>query len=85
MKHIDIYENFSSFPSRKEFTDAEIAYYQKMWDWLPQKYRFNQFFVKLWNQAKDKRYLSNKQWIQLEYLLKNGKSQYEAGILPNNY
>jgi hypothetical protein len=85
MKNIIIYENFNQYQKKKEFTDSEIDYYQKLWDWLPQKYRFNQFFLKLWNQAKDKRYLSNKQWIQLEYLLKNGKSQYEAGILPNNY
>jgi len=85
MKHIEIYENFGSSQVRKEFTDSEIQYYQKMWDWLPEKYRYNRFFSSLWDQAKSKRYLSSKQWIQLEYLLKNGKSQYEAGILPNNY
>lgn len=84
MKHLDIFENFSN-QQKKEFSDSEIEYYQKMWDWLPQKYRYNQFFVKLWNQVKLKRYLSKKQWIQLEYLLKNGRTQYEAGILPNNY
>jgi len=84
MKHLAIYENFN-LPDRKYFTDSEIVYYQKMWDWLPQKYRYNQFFLKLWNQVKEKKYLSKKQWIQLEYLLKNGRSQYEAGILPSNY
>lgn len=84
MKHIKLFENFNQ-PERKNFTDSEIQYYQKLWDWLHEKYRTNKFFLKLWNQAKSKRYLSKKQWIQLEYLLKNGKSQYEAGILPNNY
>lgn len=84
MRHLDIFESFNH-QGKKEFTDSEIEYYQKMWDWLPQKYRYNQFFVKLWNQVKLKRYLSKKQWIQLEYLLKNGRTQYEAGILPNNY
>jgi hypothetical protein len=84
MNHIDLFENFIN-PQRKEFTESEIQYYQRLWDSLNQKYRWNTFFVKLWGQAKEKRYLTNKQWIQLEYLLKNGRSQYDAGILPNNY
>jgi len=84
MKHLFIFENFSN-TERKQFTDAEIEYYQKLWDWLPEKYRYNRFFSSLWDQAKFKRSLTKKQWTQLEYLLKNGKSQYEAGILPSNY
>jgi hypothetical protein len=84
MEHIELYENFG-MSEKKEFTANEIEYYQKLWDWLPQKYRFNPFFSKLWNQVKTKKYLTKKQWTQLEYLLKNGKSQYEAGILPSNY
>lgn len=84
MNHIELYETFN-YSQRKEFTQSEIEYYQKMWDWLPEKYRLNRFFSNIWDQAKLKRYLSQKQWIQLEYLLKNGKSQYEAGILPSNY
>lgn len=83
MKNLYLYENFQE-ENRKNFTDAEIEYYQKMWDWLHEKYRYNQFFLKLWNQVKLKRYLSKKQWIELEYLLKNGKTRYEAGILPSN-
>jgi hypothetical protein len=84
MNHIQIFENFIQ-GGRKEFTDSEIEYYQKLWDWLHDKYRYNKFFLSPWDQAKNKRSLSNKQWTQLEFLLKNGKSQYEAGILPNNY
>ena len=84
MKHIQLFENFEQ-GARKEFSDSEIVYFQRLWDSLNQKYRYNQFFVKLWNQAKDKRSLTNKQWTQLEYLLRNGRSQYEDGILPNNY
>jgi len=84
MNHIDLFENFIN-PQRKEFTESEIQYYQRLWDSLNQKYRWNSFFIKLWEQAKDKRYLTKKQWTQLEYLLKNGRSQYDAGILPNNY
>lgn len=84
MTHIQIFENFIP-ERRKEFTDSEIQYFQKLWDSLYDKYRYNKFFSSLWNQVKNKKSLSNKQWIQLEFLLKNGKSQYEAGILPNNY
>ena len=84
MNHIQLFENFIQ-GERKEFTDSEIQYYQKMWDWLHDKYRYNKFFLTLWNQVKKKKYLTTKQWTQLEFLLKNGKSQYEAGILPNNY
>jgi hypothetical protein len=79
-----LFENFNQ-GGRKKFTDDEINYYQKLWDWLPEKYRYNRFFSSLWDQAKMKRSLSQKQWTQLEFLLKNGKSQYEAGILPSNY
>jgi hypothetical protein len=32
-----------------------------------------------------KKELTKRQWLELEFLLKNGKSRYEAGILPNNY
>ena len=84
MKNLELYENFMD-NARKEFTDSEIVYFQRLWDSLNQKYRYNQFFLKLWNQARDKKYLTKKQWRQLEYLLRNGRSQYEAGLLPNNY
>jgi len=84
MNHISLFENFSE-NTKKEFTDSEIQYYQKLWNFLPEKYRYNKFFLTLWNQVNKKKYLTKKQWTQLEYLLKNGKSQYEAGILPSNY
>jgi hypothetical protein len=83
MKHLEIYENFQN-TEKRYFTDSEIRYYQKFWDSLNFKYRNNKFFVTLWNKMSTKKELSNKQWIELEYLLKNGKSRYEAGILPNN-
>ena len=84
MNHIQLFENFNA-PDKKEFTDAEVQYYQKLWDWLHDKYRYNKFFLSLWNKVISKKSLTNKQWIELEFLLKNGKSRYEAGILPNNY
>jgi hypothetical protein len=56
-----------------------------MWDWLPERYRNNSFFSNVWQQMRSKKSLTKKQWTELEYLLKNGKSRYEAGILPTNY
>ena len=83
MNHIKLYEQFQE--NKKYFTDAEITYYQKLWDWLHERHRNNAFFSKLWSQAKINKYLTKKQWTELEFLLKNGKSRYEAGILPSNY
>lgn len=84
MKNLEIYENFQTY-GRKSFTDAEIKYFTTLWGWLHFKYTTNPFFSKLWNQVITKKYLSKNQWIELEYLLKNGKSRYEAGLLPPNY
>jgi hypothetical protein len=83
MNHIKLYEQFQD--NKKYFTDAEITYYQKLWDWLHERHRNNSFFSKLWSQVKINKYLTKKQWTELEFLLKNGKSRYEAGILPSNY
>lgn len=82
MINLEIFENFNT---RKTFTEGEISYYQRLWDFLNEKYRRNKFFSNIWEQAKAKRSLSGKQWSELEFLLKNGKSRYEAGILPHNY
>jgi hypothetical protein len=84
MRNIKLYENFHD-QNRVFFTDSQISYYQKMWDWLPERYRNNSFFSNVWQQMRSKKSLTKKQWTELEYLLKNGKSRYEAGILPTNY
>jgi len=84
MKNLEIYENFQQ-SNRVFFNDSQISNYQKMWDWLPEKYRNNSFFLNVWQQMRSKKSLTKKQWTELEYLLKNGKSRYEAGILPPNY
>lgn len=84
MRNIKLYENFQD-QNRVFFTDSQISYYQKMWDWLPERYRNNSFFSNVWQQMRFKKSLTKKQWTELEYLLKNGKSRYEAGILPKNY
>lgn len=83
MENLKVFENFDP-KQRKHFTESEIRYYQKAWNSLPQKYYYNKFFSSIWDQAKRRRSLSLKQWRELEFLLKNGTSRYEAGILPSN-
>lgn len=84
MKNLEIYENFQP-QGRKSFTDEEIKHYSKLWGFLNIKYANTPFFSSLYNQMITKKSLTQKQWGELEYLLKNGKSRYEAGILPKNY
>lgn len=83
MKNLEIYENFQS-GERKNFTDEEIRYYSKLWSFLNIRYANNPFFSSLYNKMTTKKSLTQKQWSELEYLLKNGRSKYEAGILPKN-
>jgi hypothetical protein len=84
MKHLKIFGNID--PSKyKDFTESEIAYYQRLWDFLHFRYRNNKFFSSLWDKLISKKRLTKNQWIELEFLLKNGKSRYEAGLLPPNY
>jgi hypothetical protein len=82
MKHLKIFENTKAY---KDFSESEIAYYQKLWDFLHYRYRTNKFFSGLWEKVIAKKRLTNNQWIELEFLLKNGKSRYESGLLPSNY
>ncbi len=56
-----------------------------MWYFLHEMYRNNKIFKSLWDQAKRRASLSNKQWRELEHLLKNGKSRYESGNISNRY
>ena len=70
---------------KKKFTEEEIKYYQKLWNFLHEKHRTNKFFSGLWERVKNKKALSKRQRMELEFLLKNGKSRYEAGQLPSNY
>jgi hypothetical protein len=97
MKNLKLFEEYGSasygaqnrntgdLAGKKTFTDAEIAYYEKLWNWTNVKYHNNKFFSNLWNKVKTKKELTKRQWLELEFLLKNGKSRYESGVLPNNY
>lgn len=83
MKYLDLYESFKH-SVRKYFTEEEIKHYSKLWGFLNIRYANNPFFSSIYNQMTTKKSLTQKQWSELEYLLKNGRSKYEAGILPKN-
>lgn len=84
MRYLKILESIAP-NNYKVFTDSEISYYNKLWNSLNLKYTNNQFFSSLWSKVLDKKRLTKNQWRELEFLLKNGKSRYESGILPSNY
>lgn len=66
--------------------EKKLNYYKKLWNSLNVKYtQYNKFFPQLYKKMVENRKLSRLQWAELEYLLKNGKSRYDAGILPKNY
>ena len=81
MKNLEIFENF--IPSnRKEFTDSEIAYFQKLWDSLNQKYRYNQFLLEE-NDDPDRH--SNEITLQSgEYIYEIYQAPEVAGFAPDN-
>lgn len=71
--------------TRKEFTDSQIAYYERIWKTMPYRYTQNKFFSSVWETMKTKKSLTQNQWVELEFLFKNGKSRYEAGqFSPKN-
>ena len=85
MKNIKIYEEFNNLSEGKVFDDSQINYYQNIWGSLNIKYTNNPFYKSLFIKLKNKSPLSTKQWNELEFLLKNGKSRYESGDLgPKN-
>ena len=67
------------------FEEDRIKYYNALWNSLKLVYHQNRFFSSLHSQMNDKKKLTIKQWNQYKYLLTNGRSMYEAGILPKNY
>ena len=83
MKNIQLYEEYSS--ENIIFNDGQIQRAETLWNSLHFKYRSNKFFTNLFDKMKNQRTLSKKQWNELNYLLTNGKSRYESGILPKNY
>jgi len=63
------------------FDDKQIASLKKKFASLNVKYANNPFYKSVMAGLEDKKKLSMKQWEELSYLLANGKTKYEAGIL----
>jgi hypothetical protein len=90
MKHIKKYEAITEIQNSGNYiifdNENELKYYKNLWNSLHVKYtQYNKYFPQLFNQMVGKKKLSRLQWAELEFLLKNGKSRYEAGVLPKNY
>lgn len=64
-----------------EFTPGRVESINVSFNSLPSKYRNNKFFKSIISQLNKNNTLSKKQYDQLSFLLKNGQTMYEAGIL----
>jgi len=65
----------------KEFDQTQIDRMKKLWSFQHAKYHNNTFFVNIMKQLEEKKKLSQRQYEELQYLLDNGRSKYEAGVL----
>jgi hypothetical protein len=83
MENVALYEDFTQ--GNVEFNEGQISRAKSLWNTLNIKYTTNPFFLKVYNKMQSKKHLTKKQWIELDFLLKNGKSRYDSGILPKNY
>ena len=63
------------------FDDAQVKNLKKRFDMVHIKYHANPFYMSVMKQLTDKKKLSKKQWEELKYLIENGRTKYEAGIL----
>lgn len=75
--------NFKNFQENKqyvEFDDNKIKYFKKLFSFLSPKHNTH-FWNSIMTQMEQNKKLTKKQFDELEYLLKNGKSRYEAGVL----
>lgn len=63
------------------FTDDQIKYVMQRYNTLHSKYHNDNFFAPMVKKLQKNKKLSKKQNDQLQFLIKNGKSMYEAGVL----
>lgn len=63
------------------YTDDQIKYVMQRYNSLNIKYHNDNFFAPMVKKLQKDKKLSKKQNDQLQFLLKNGKSMYEAGVL----
>lgn len=73
-----IRENINNWIS---FEDAQIKRIETLFNQVSIKYHNNQFFPSIMKTLKEKKKLSKKQWEELKFLIDNGLTKYEAGVL----
>lgn len=73
-----IYESINSWIS---FDDNQVNSLKKKFNTVNIKYHNNTFYTSIMKQLEDKKKLSKKQFDELKYLLDNGITRYEAGVL----
>lgn len=60
-----------------EFNEGQLKRYKKLYDSLKENLRLNSFIKKTYDLMQKNKKLSSKQWIELKYVLENGKTRYE--------
>jgi hypothetical protein len=84
---------FEDFPVERDlgkvvimyFSQEDVDYWTRFWNGLNVKYHNNPFFSKIWKKFSQSKSITKGQWVELKFLLENGKSRYEAGVLGPNY
>jgi predicted outer membrane protein len=74
-----------SVSKKIEFSDDKIKMLKQRFDKLYQRYHDNPFFKSVMNQLETKKKLSQRQYDELKFLIDNGKSRYEMGVLSTKY
>lgn len=72
--------NFINKIVREEVQKISPVWLKQMWDMLPERHRINNLHKKWYKKALEGT-ISEKEWLHLSYLLKNGDSMYTKGIL----
>jgi hypothetical protein len=67
------------------FNQEQITRVKLYWSRTHVKYTQNKFFSSIYEKLVSKGELTENQWSHLDFLFKNGKSKYEAGILSTKY
>lgn len=63
------------------FEDTQVKRIETLYNQVNIKYHQGNFFPSIVKQLKEKKKLSKKQWEELKFLIDNGQTKYEAGVL----
>jgi len=63
------------------FDDVQIKSMEKRFNTVHIKYHSDPFYISVMKQLKEKKKLSKKQFDEFKYLIENGQTRYEAGVL----